>query len=273
MDPFKSRAALVTGGASGIGRALCEELGRRGASVVVTDINEAGAQEVANGIDERGGRAKAAYLDVTEEEAVRTCIQETAWGHDGVYYVFNNAGIGTGGEARDMQLEDWRRIVNINLWGVLHGTMAAYALMREQGFGHIVNTASMAGLVPSPTETAYAMTKHAIVGLSTSLREEARDFGVKVTVVCPGFIDTAIYESTTLQTMDWQEAKAAISIKMMDADTAARIILKGVARNREKIVFPFPYRVMYRLHRVHPALLAPMGRKMLKDTRALRKHT
>lgn len=203
---------------------------------------------------------------------MRKCIEETASEHEGVDYVFNNAGIASGGEVRDMQLEDWRRIVDINLWGVVYGTTAAYDIMREQGFGHIVNTASVAGLVPTSIEAAYAMTKHAVVGLSSSLRGEAADFGVNVTVVCPGFIDTAIFESAPLKEMDWQDIKSAIPFKMMDADTAARIILKGVARNREMIVFPFIYRVMYWITRIHPSILAPVGRKMLRDFRALRKN-
>jgi short-subunit dehydrogenase len=107
--------------------------------------------------------------------------------------MLNNAGIALGGEVRDMDLEHWRRILDVNLWGVIHGTTAAYQVMVKQGFGHIVNTASLGGLIPEPMATAYATTKHAVVGLSTSLRAEAAELRVKVSVVCPGFVQTRTF--------------------------------------------------------------------------------
>ena len=168
---FENKIAIVSGAASGIGRALCMEMGRRGAIVVATDINQAGAERVASDIASAGGAAHAAKLDVTRAEDVGKLVKDTADEHGRLDYIFNNAGIAVAGEVYDMNLDHWRRIVDINLWGVIYGTHAAYPIMVKQRFGHIVNVASAAGLVAFPTCTPYATTKHAVVGLSSSLRE------------------------------------------------------------------------------------------------------
>jgi NAD(P)-dependent dehydrogenase (short-subunit alcohol dehydrogenase family) len=126
---------------------------------------------------------------------VQELVDETVRDYGRLDYMFNNAGIGMGGEVRDMDLEHWRRVLEVNLWGVTCGTSAAYEEMVRQGFGHIVNTASLAGLIPLPMVAAYCATKHAVVGLSASLRAEAAALGIKVSVVCPGFVETGIFRS------------------------------------------------------------------------------
>lgn len=270
MDHYQDKTAIVTGGASGIGRALCELLGRRGARVVVADINEAGAETVAAGIRDAGGRAEGRALDVVQAEAVIALVRDTATAHGRLDFMFNNAGIAIGGDYRDLELEHWRRVIEVNLWGVIHGIHAAYPLMVAQGSGHIVNTASVAGLLAVPIEIPYATSKHAVVGLSTSLRVEAEDLGVKVTVVCPGFIRTGIFDAAVAVNVDKERAMQSLPQRMPSAPDAARVILRGVERNREKIVFPFEYRVLWWLERLNPRLLAPVGRRILKDFRAVR---
>lgn len=270
MDPFKDKVAIVTGGASGIGRAVCEELGRREASVTVADIDADGAAQVASAIDAAGGRARATHLDVSREEAVSKLIEETAAEHGRLDYIFNIAGIGIGGEVRDMRLEDWRPIIDVNLYGVLYGTLTAYRIMVGQGFGHIVNMASTYGLVPAPGEAAYGTTKHAVVGLSTSLRAEAEDLGVKVSVVCPGFVDTAIWKRSPILNVDRDEALSQLPFRMMPTAKAAKVILRGVVRNRAFIVFPLHARITWWIYRLCPALLAPIGRKAVRSFRAIR---
>ncbi len=269
---YAEKVAIVTGGASGIGRAVCELLAARGASVVVADVNGDGAGQVAEGIAAKGAKAKAAILDVTDAEAVQRLIEDTACEHGRLDYLFNNAGVTQAAEARDLSAADWRRVIEINLMGVIHGVAAAYPLMVEQGFGHIVNTASVAGLIGCPTATPYAASKYAVVGLSTSLRCEAADLGVKVSVVCPGFVDTAIYESAQVVNADRRKVYGMIPVKMMAAHKAARAILRGVAKNRAVIVFPFTHgRLPWWLHRLHPALLAPFGNRLVRGFRRLRK--
>jgi short-subunit dehydrogenase len=108
--------------------------------------------------------------------------------------MFNNAGVGLVGEVRDLDLEHWQQLLSVNLWGAIYGTISAYQVMVQQGTGHIINVSSIAGLVPTPLGTPYATSKHALVGLSTSLRAEAAGLGVRVSVVCPAFVRTGIYD-------------------------------------------------------------------------------
>jgi len=142
--------------------------------------------------------------------------------------------------------------------------------MVKQGFGHIVNTASLAGLVTCPTAIPYAATKHAVVGLSTSLRAEAADLGVKVSVVCPGGIQTGIWDVAPVLKANRQDAWALIPFKLMNETKAARVILRGVARNRAIIAFPFHTRFAWWLYRLYPALLGLLTRRAVRMFRALR---
>lgn len=269
-SPFKEKVAIVTGGASGIGRAVSQEMARRGTALVVSDINSKGAEETASGITGAGGKARAAHLDVTKAEDVQKLVEETASEYGRLDYIFNNAGIGIAGEVRDMSLDDWRRIIDINLWGVIYGTTAAYPLMIKQGFGHIVNTASTAGLSGFPTLASYCATKHAVVGLSTSLRHEAADFGVKVSVVCPGFVRTGIFEATTVLKAKREDILAKADPMSMDVDKAALKILRGVEKNKQIINFPFNARLAWWLHRLNPSILSPLKAKAMRDFRKTR---
>lgn len=268
---FQNKIAVVTGGASGIGRALCEELARGGASVVVTDIDAAGASTVASAIVAAGGRASAATLDVTRAEDVERLIADTVRAHGRLDYMFNNAGIGVGGEVRDLTLDHWRKCIGINLWGVIYGTTAAYAAMLKQGSGHIVNTASAAGLVGEPGLTPYSVTKSAVVALSTAMRAEGEALGVRVSVVCPGFVDTAIYENSIGMQIDKDEFLKKLPVKLVSSPDAARAILRGVERNEAIIVFPFYARLAWWLGRINPGILARFHRKTLANLRAMRR--
>jgi NAD(P)-dependent dehydrogenase (short-subunit alcohol dehydrogenase family) len=233
---FKDKIAIVTGGASGIGRAVSEELARRSAHVVLADVALQRAEAAAAAIQGSGGSAAATALDVTDAAAVQRVVDETVARHGRLDYMFNNAGVALFGEAYKMTLADWNRLLDVNLHGVVHGIVAAYEVMRRQGSGHIVNTASAAGILPTPGATAYATTKHALVGLSTSLRGEAASFGVKVSVVCPGFIDTPIKDAVKLLDIDRQALVDKFPFRMHTAEYCALAILRGVERNQAIIV-------------------------------------
>jgi len=261
MDGFRDKVAVVTGGASGIGRALCEQLGRHGAILVVADIDAEKAEAVAQGIGNGGGRARSAALDVTQAEAVRQLIDATVAAHGRIDYLFNNAGIAIVGDAIHMTAADWERIIAVNLRGVVNGVAAAYPRMIAQRGGHIVNTASMAGLLPMPALAAYAMTKHAVLGLSASLRIEAAPLGVRVSAVCPGFVNTGIVEAA--QYLDApREAVAPVLrfLRPIEASDCARAALRGVSRNRAIIVIPFAARLGWWFYRVFPQLWLPAAR-------------
>ena len=271
MNKYKDKTAIVTGGASGLGRALCEQLGERGAMVIVADINTAGATTVCEGILASGGKSMASHLDVTSEEQVRKLVDETAAKQGRLDYMFNIAGFAIQGEARDMNLEHWRRILDVNLFGVIYGTTVAYGRMVQQGFGHIVNMSSLLGIVGFGLSVAYATAKHAIVGLSTSLRAEGAELGVKVSVVCPGFVETGLYAAATITCADKEEFYAQVPFKKMEVTSAAREILKGVERNKGIIVFPSYARVLWRLQRLNPNSMDMANRSMLRKFRKIRR--
>ena len=257
MEPFQDKIAIVTGGASGIGRELCHQLAARGAAaVVVADRNLAGAQETAGRIVADGGQARAVQVDVTQAEAVQQLVDETVAEFGRLDYMFNNAGIALVGDMRDTTLTHWQQIVDVNLWGIVHGSTCAYEVMAGQGFGHIVNTSSMTGLAPAAVSTAYAASKHAVVGLSTSLRAEAANLGVKVSVACPAIVRTPILEST-IKVSKLQEGSAYPDLAAygsIAAERCARIILRGVARNKAIIPAGTVARLVWLLNRLAPSL-------------------
>lgn len=264
MHIFNNKITIVTGGASGIGRALARDLARQGADVVLADVQIDAANIVAAEICDSGGKASAHYLDVVDSEAVENFVARIAAKKGRLDYMFNNAGIAIFGEFRDFSSADWKRILDINVNGVFAGTAAAYAVMIRQGAGHIVNTASVAGLIPSPGFTAYCASKHAIVGLSTSLRAEAAGYGVRVSVICPGFINTAIFDSKVVGMPKESESRSrALRMAMAPEECAARV-LEGVAKNKAVIPVTGHAKVLWALIRYFPGLVHALNRRTAK---------
>jgi len=244
------RVALVTGGASGIGAALARHLRDRDVVVVAADLAPPGARPGSEGI-------LSAELDVTDALAVRDLMEKTAADHGRLDYVFNNAGIFAASQFDETSDEVWQRVIDVNLWGVINGCRAAYPIMRRQGFGHIVNTASSAGVMPVASSVAYTASKHGVVGLSTSLRAEAVKHGVRVSVAIPGAVDTEIFDTGRDMTgVDYGKHIDQLPFNRISADQAASEILSGVDRNREFITFPRYNRVLWRLTRLAPGLMS-----------------
>jgi NAD(P)-dependent dehydrogenase (short-subunit alcohol dehydrogenase family) len=269
MNHLKNKVAIVTGGASGIGRALCEELGRRGtAAIIVADINAEGAQEVAAA----NGRAQAMHVDVSCEGDVQELVDKTISQYGRLDLMFNNAGVAICGEVRDLTLGHWRRLLDVNLWGVIYGTTAAYQVMIDQGFGHIVNVASLDGLAPMPLAAPYTAAKYAVVGLSTALRIEGAELGVKVSVACPGTVQTNILDTAAFVGIKREEAIAEMQsgFKMADPADCARAILRGVERNRAIIVDTRLNRLFWKLYRISPSLYIALMQKGVEQMRPLR---
>lgn len=268
MEMFRDKVAIVTGGGSGIGEALCEELAHRGSIVVVADIDGERARQVASRIAESGGQARAMAVDVSHEEEVKRLVDGIVLEYRQLDFMFNNAGIAVGGDARDLSSEQWRRVLEVNLFGELYGTLAAYPHMVRQGHGHIVNTASLAGLTPLPASSPYSTSKHAIVGLSLTLRIEAEDLGVRVSVVCPGWVQTNFYQATPV--VNARVDHPRIRAKKMDASQAVQALLKGVSRNRAVIVFPRNTRFFWRIYRFYPPLINRSLRRLIRSFRRVR---
>jgi NAD(P)-dependent dehydrogenase (short-subunit alcohol dehydrogenase family) len=275
MQRFDNEVAIVTGGGMGLGEALCEELGRRGATVVVADIDDAAAHQVAARLEQSGAPALAVQVDVANEAEVARLIESAVAEYGRVDYMINNAGIAIGGDSRDLSMEQWRRVLDVDLLGVLYGTVHAYQVMARQGHGHIVNISSLSGLVPQPGNAAYCTSKHGIVGLSLSLRAEGADLGVKVSAACPGDMKTKIYDNMVVVSMP-REQVATLSrrthylMPQMSAQAAARAILRGVGRNRPLIVFPFAVQLIWHLYRRFPGLFYGINIHRMRLFRSLR---
>ena len=271
VDPspfFAGKVSIVTGGGSGIGRALCERLGQARATVVVADVDAAAAETVAASVRNSGGAAEAVGVDVRDAAAMRELVERVARNRNRLDLMFNNAGIAVAGEVLDMTLADWDRTIDVNLRGVVHGLLPAYTIMQRQGSGHIVNTASAAGLAPTPGMTAYSASKHAVVGLSLSLRTEAEMYGVRVSVVCPGLIDTPMKHSIELRNLDRSALLDAIPVRMYPPEQCARDILHGVSRNLPVIVTPGHARLMVGAYRAFPSLVRWLTGREVRKARA-----
>lgn len=268
MNPFKDKVVIITGAASGIGRSLAEELCTRGAHVILTDRKEDQVCSVSGGISSTCGSASPVCLDVTDFDAFKKLVDDTLSSYGRLDYLFNNAGIGVGGEARDITIEDWRNVLNVNLNGVVHGVAAAYPVMVKQGFGHIINTASIEGLVAFPGTASYVASKHAVVGLSNALRIEGKDLGVKISVVCPGHIKTAIFNDSKMVNIDRKKVLEYVArIPGITPAQCAREILKGVEKNKAIIVVTVFAKLLYAIQRISPNLAMKL---MLYDIKHLR---
>lgn len=269
---YRGATAIITGAASGIGRALAEELVGRGCEVVLADLQIELAEEVAAALRAAGGKATAVRLDVTDHATFEQLVKETVARTGRLDYLFNNAGIshGMGAGARHYRIEDWRRMIDVNVLGVINGVQSAYNLMIDQGFGHIVNTASLAGLVPSAGTTSYVTTKHAVVGLSHNLRIEGAQLGVRVSVLCPGVIRTPLIEggvygrgvegvTSEMTRKMWEEQKP------ISAEEFAKKSLDAVARNKGIIVVPKVWNLFWWLFRLSPSLCLTIATKKFQD--------
>ena len=254
LSDMRGRVAIVTGGGSGIGAALVRAMAGRGATIMIADIDEAAGKSVAAELDQ----VSAVTLDVRDAAAVADLVAQTKAEHGQIDYMFNNAGIAVGGLVEEFTLDHWDRVIDVNLRGVIHGVHAAYPVMLAQGNGHIVNTASLAGLIPGPGLAPYDATKHAVVGLSLSLRAEAGGRGVKVSAICPGFVDTPLLGRVnpdlpkTSAGMENAGDVSKIVGPLYKADLLAQDVLRGLAKNKPLIVAPRSARVLWRMTRYAP---------------------
>lgn len=268
---FAGKQAIVTGAGSGIGAALCRALVAAGADVVCTDIDGDAAARTAAGL---GRKARSARLDVTDAAAVQAAVDDVVNRAGRLDLMFNNAGIVWGGDTELLTLDQWNAIIDVNIRGVVHGISAAYPLMVRQGHGHIVNTASMAGLTAAGQVTSYVMTKHAVVGLSLALRSEAAARGVGVLVVCPAAVETPILDKGAIGGFVGRDYfLPAQGGKPYDADQLARDVLRAVAKNKPILVKPRIAHAQWLFARLAPRLMNRVSMRFIADQRAKQAQT
>jgi len=240
MTSIPGKVAVVTGAGSGIGRALAVELAKRGAKIAISDVDLEGLAETGSLVKAVGGDVKADHLDVSQRELVEQ-YADTVKQHFGqVNLVFNNAGIAFTGEVEKMAYKDIDRVMDVDFWGVVHGTKAFLPHLTESGEGHVVNISSIFGLFSMPTQSAYNAAKFAVRGFTESLRQElkADKSPVQVTCVHPGGIKTNIARNAEA-TEDRNAADLATSfdkVARTSPEKAAQVILKGVEKNKARVL-------------------------------------
>ena len=264
-SPSTGRVTLITGGASGIGAAIARVYADRGDHVVIADVvgaeGRAGELRAARASG-TGGSVRGCHLDVTDRRAFAALVQELVDEHGRIDLLVNNAGISLGGPTHELSGEHWDRIIDVNLKGVVNGVLAAYPHFVRQGSGHLVNTASMAGLGAPPFVAAYAATKHAVVGLSNALRPEAALHGVRVSVLCPGAVDTPILDrpppadlpSVDAPTVTAREYLRVVGQRPIPPDRFARLAVRAIDANRGIIAVPRSATPVWYLFRLSPRL-------------------
>jgi NAD(P)-dependent dehydrogenase (short-subunit alcohol dehydrogenase family) len=215
MQDFQGKVAVVTGAASGIGRALAGRAAQEGMRVVLADVEEGALGRASAELEATGTRVLAARTDVSKAEEVEALAQKTLETFGAVHLLFNNAGVGAGTTVWESTLADWKWVIGVNLWGVIHGIHTFVPLMlKQETEGHIVNTASMAGLVSGPALGVYKVTKHGVVTLSETLSHELALTGskIKVSVLCPGWVQTRILESERNRPASLQNDPAQVQV-------------------------------------------------------------
>jgi NAD(P)-dependent dehydrogenase (short-subunit alcohol dehydrogenase family) len=243
MGEFSGRVVVITGAGSGIGRSTALLFARLGATVYVSDRDREAADRAVEEIAAGGGSATSHALDVTDHAAVEALAERVFAAEGAVDVLHNNAGIGHSGPVEETMLEDWQRVIGVNLMGTIHGVHAFVPRMLAQGRpAHVVNTASLAGLVASPELAPYCTSKFAVVGLSESLNAELGPKGIHVSAICPGIIDTAIVHTATYRgeiaersdrVQDFYRRRGA------SPDVVAEAVVQAVRKRR--LIQPVPY--------------------------------
>lgn len=263
-DTYDKAVVWISGAGSGLGRALTIELGRRGAAVTAVDIDLAAAEATAASA---GARTRAARVDITEPAAVQASIDDVVGQNGRLDFVFNNAGVGgVAGEVQHFDAKAWDGVIDVNLRGTINGIAAAYPHLVSQGGGHIVNTASLAGLVGAPGLTPYSTTKHAVVGLTRSLRIEAAVHGVRVSALCPGGIETPIMNTQNpaelADSVPWSpDIRRYLGnlAGIKKPEGFAQHALRQIARNQQIVTYGARPSMVARLARYAPRMTGKVG--------------
>lgn len=240
IDDFSGKVAVITGGGGGIGRAIAENLAARGCHLALVDVSRAGMAQTRDLVADCDVKVSTHVADVSDPQAMKSLASRVIRSHGQINLLVNNAGITLAKSFEGHSLEDWQRIIGINIWGVVHGCHYFLPHLKKQaGDAHIVNLSSMVAFMGPPEQTSYALTKAAIKGLSESMWAELHGEGVGVTVVHPGAIKTHIMDEA-LKTAEHQDAfaktKALVDKMAMAPDKAAARIVEAVEKDKMRVV-------------------------------------
>lgn len=235
---MKGQNVLITGAASGIGQACALELAKRGAMLLLVDIDAEGLSRTAEAVESGGGRAWKFTVDLTKREAIDALVADVHREVGSIDVLMNNAGVAVAAPLLGTSDADWDWIFAVNVWAPIHLTRAFLPDMLERRRGHVVMTASLAGLIGCPGMPAYSTTKFALVGFAEALRLEVLESGVEVTTICPGFVRTNLHRATRYRNDGFQqflgEPPAWYGISR---EKAARRIVNAIAKKRPLLVF------------------------------------
>lgn len=197
MEIFDNKVAVITGGASGMGRAFADRFGAAGCRVVIADVEQAALNTAVEELKTQDIDATGIHTDVSQSAEVDALAKKVLTDFGQVNLLFNNAGVGGGGQLENINLQDWQWILGVNLWGVIHGLQAFYPHMLEHGDGHIINTGSIAGMTSYPNMAPYNASKHAVVTISETIYAELQEkkSTLGISVLCPGIVRTGIINS------------------------------------------------------------------------------
>jgi short-subunit dehydrogenase len=273
VDDFNGKVVVVTGAASGIGREIALAFARRGARLALCDIDGEGLRRVRDGLESLGCETFTEVVDVSQARQVEEFCENTYKEMGSVDVLCNNAGVGYGGKFGESSLDDWKWIMGVNLWGVIHGCHSFYPRMIAQGDGgHIINVASGAGLFPLPAMTAYCCTKYGVIGFSETLRAEAAAHGIGVTAVCPGFVATNITETVRMcsgtSKSSAQEVAAKVDRFFMrfgySPEKVADSVVRAVEKNKAVVSVDNGTHLVDLAHRLSRGLLGRVVERLVR---------
>lgn len=245
IEYYKDNICIVTGANSGIGYALTEALLKRGAIVYMAGRNQEKVEKAAEQLSPYSDQIHTVTVDVTIQEQVQRTIEDTAEEAGKLDLLFNNAGIGGTMPFETATLDDWKKIIDVNLWSVIYGVHAAVPIMLQQGYGHIVNTSSAAGIYPVSFQTLYTLTKFGVTGFTESLRYEYAEKGLHFSTICPGNIATPIFKKSFDGSVHEQ---VEIPDDAIPAGQAGEFILDRVAEHEGVIIIPEELRKLWQAY-------------------------